>query len=131
MSARTADLADAAHGSQTHKLREEAHLKVLRLIQAQPHLNQRELAEQLGISLGKTNYLIKGLIEKGWVKANNFKNSDNKLGYLYQLTPSGLENKAKITLRYLARRTQEYQDLRAELEQLQHEVSSIGSGARP
>lgn len=101
---------------------EDAHLKVLRLLQSQPDLTQRELAERLDISLGKANYLLKGLAEKGWVKARNFKNSRNKWGYLYQLTPSGLEHKTRITVRYLARRLEEYQHLKAELEALQREI---------
>ncbi len=101
---------------------EDAHLRVLRVLQNQPDISQRELAEQLGVSLGKVNYLLKGLAGKGWVKARNFKNSRNKWGYLYQLTPAGVEQKTRITLRYLARRMEEYAHLKSELELLKREL---------
>ena len=75
---------------------QEIQLKVLRSLEENPEITQRELAAELGVSLGKTNYCLKALIEKGWVKANNFKNSNNKAAYAYLLTPRGLEEKARI-----------------------------------
>lgn len=111
----------SAH-QEVDRLHEAAHLKVMRLLQANEQLTQREIASELGISLGKVNYLLQGLAAKGWIKANNFRNSQNKWGYLYQLTPSGLEQKARITLRYLQRRMVEYESLKAEIAQLERDV---------
>ena len=96
---------------------------LLALIEQQPNLSQRELAREMGISLGKTNYCVKGLIEKGWLKAQNFKNSDNKIAYAYVMTPSGFSEKAKITARYLKNKIHEYEILKIEIEKLQQEVS--------
>ena len=100
----------------------ETHYQVLKLIESRPDISQRELAETLGISLGKTNYCLKALIDKGWVKANNFKNSNNKLAYIYVLTPKGLEQKAIITKKFLQRKIQEYEALKQEIEQLKNEI---------
>ena len=96
---------------------------LLTLIEQQPDLSQRELAREMGISLGKANYCIKGLIERGWLKARNFKNSDNKIAYAYLLTPSGFSEKAKITARYLKNKIDEYETLKVEIEKLRQEVS--------
>jgi EPS-associated MarR family transcriptional regulator len=114
--------------TEQQRLQEEAHLKVMRLLSDEPELSQRELAERLGISVGKTNFLLKGLIEKGLIKVHNFRNSQNRLGYLYQLTPSGLEHKAQITLRYLKRRMAEYEALEKELQQLEGELGQSSEG---
>ena len=103
----------------------ETHLKVLRKLEENPDITQRELAEVLGISLGKTNYCLKALIEKGWIKASNFKNSKNKAAYAYLLTPKGIERKAQITVHFLNRKADEYQALKQEIEQLQQEVAKI------
>ena len=92
------------------------------LIEQHPDLSQRELAREMGISLGKTNYCIKGLMEKGWLKARNFKNSNNKIAYSYVLTPSGFSAKAKITARYLKHKVYEYEALKIEIEKLRQEV---------
>ena len=109
---------------------DDIHYHLLRLLEERPDVTQRELAKTLGISLGKTNYCVKALLEKGWVKANNFKNSKNKLAYAYLLTPSGLEAKARITTRFLKRKVAEYEALKAEIEQLTAEVNQarVGSG---
>lgn len=88
-------------------------------------MTQRQLAKELGVSLGKTHYLISSLINVGWVKLANFKRSDNKLGYMYLLTPTGINEKAKITKKFLARKENEYQQLRREIEQLKSEVQSL------
>jgi EPS-associated MarR family transcriptional regulator len=101
---------------------QEIHLKVLRHLEANPEITQRELAQELGISLGKANYCMKALIQKGWVKANNFKNNKNKAAYAYLLTPKGIEHKAQITVRYLKSKLAEYEALKTEIEQLKAEV---------
>lgn len=100
----------------------ETNLKLLRYLEAHPQVSQRELAEHLGVSLGKANYCLKALIEKGLVKARNFKNNDNKRQFLYLLTPSGVEAKARITVSFLRRKMQEYEELKSEITQLQQEV---------
>jgi len=100
----------------------ETHLKVLRCLEENPEITQRELAQELGVSLGKVNYCLKALIQKGWIKANNFKNSKNKSAYAYLLTPKGIERKAQITVRYLRWKLQEYEMLKKEIDQLKTEV---------
>ena len=100
---------------------EYTHYKVLKILEQNPQVSQRELASELGVSLGKVNYCLKALIEKGLVKANNFKNSSNKLAYVYVLTPSGIEAKAKISMEFLQRKMEEYEVLGVEIEQLKKE----------
>ena len=104
-------------------MNEEISYRLFKLIEEDPDISQRELAKEMGISLGKTNYCLKGLMERGWLKARNFKNSNNKIAYAYVLTPRGLSEKAKITTRYLKRKVYEYERLKSEIEQLQKEVS--------
>ena len=103
---------------------EDTHYQLLRLLEQNPSATQREIAGELNMSLGKANYCLKGLVDKGWVKANNFKNSDNKAAYLYLLTPNGLKAKAGITLRYLQRKMDEYESLKVEIEELQSELNA-------
>ena len=108
---------------------EEAHFRVLQLIQDNPHLTQRELARQLGVSLGKANFCINALIQKGFIKAENFRRNDNKLGYLYVLTPAGLDEKARATVGFLRRKMSEYEALKVEIAHLQsviHDAREIG-----
>ena len=104
----------------------DIHLKVLRQIEANPEITQRELAKGLGVSLGKANYCLKALIDRGWVKANNFKNSEQKTAYAYLLTPSGIEEKARITVRFLKQRMRDYEQIKKEIEELEREVSNNG-----
>jgi EPS-associated MarR family transcriptional regulator len=104
-------------------MNEEISYKLLKLIEQQPDLSQRELAKEMGISLGKTNYCLKGLMDKGWLKARNFKNSNNKIAYAYVFTPKGLREKTKITARYLKRKASEFESLKSEIEKLRQEVS--------
>ena len=85
-------------------------------------MTQREIAKKLNVSLGKTHYLIKSLIDVGWVKLDNFQRSDNKLGYAYLLTPSGIIEKAVITAQFMKRKQQEYSELHLEIQQLQEEI---------
>ena len=99
-------------------------LRVLRALQQQPDLNQRQLAELLGVSLGKTNYLLRALLDKGLLKARNFRNSQNKLAYAYLITPTGLAEKAALTRGYLDRKSQEYEALKDEIEKIKAELAS-------
>ena len=96
----------------------------MRILQENPDLTQRELAERLGISVGGLNYCLKALMEKGLVKMKNFANSKNKFGYVYVLTPSGIAEKAAITHRFLQRKIEEYEVLSAEIEALKNECDS-------
>ncbi len=102
--------------------REAAHYRVLRLIEEQPEISQRELARVLGVSLGKTHYLLKALLDKGLVKANNFRRSDNKLAYAYLLTPSGIAAKLELTRAFLRLKEAEYQAALGEIERLRREL---------
>ena len=102
--------------------REAAHYRVLRLIEEQPEISQRELARVLGVSLGKTHYLLKALLDKGLVKANNFRRSDNKLAYAYLLTPSGIAAKLELTRAFLRLKEAEYQAAHGEIARLRREL---------
>lgn len=95
---------------------------VLRLLQAKPEMTQRELAQALGVSLGKTNYCLKALLEKGLLKVHNFQSSQRKLAYAYLLTPSGIAEKAALTGRFLQYKIAEFEALKAEIESLQDEA---------
>jgi EPS-associated MarR family transcriptional regulator len=101
---------------------QELQYRALKLLEQQPDLTQRQLAEELGVSLGKTHYLVKSLIDVGWVKLDNFQRSDNKWGYAYLLTPMGIVEKAAITARFLVRKQREYTQLQQEITELQEEV---------
>ena len=105
---------------------EDTHFRLLRLLEARPDMSQRDLARELGTSLGKINYCLNALIDRGLVKARNFRNSRNKLGYAYLLTPRGIDRKATIAVQFLKRKMAEYETLKAEIEQLQREVGKIG-----
>lgn len=96
-------------------------LHVLRLLEASPALTQREMAREMGISLGKANYCLRALLGKGFVKVQNFRNSPNKRGYVYLLTPEGVAAKASLTRDFLARKIEEYDALKLEIERLQRE----------
>jgi transcriptional regulator, AsnC family len=104
--------------------REAAHYRVLRLIEEQPEISQRELSRALGVSLGKTHYLLKALLDKGLVKADNFRRSDNKLAYAYLLTPSGIAAKLDLTRRFLRQQEDEYRAARAEIERIHKELEA-------
>jgi EPS-associated MarR family transcriptional regulator len=100
---------------------ESALLGVLRLLDASPRRTQREMARELGMSLGKANYLLRALLGKGFLKIQNFRNSSNKRGYTYFLTPEGVSAKAELTRRFLAVKIEEYDALRLEIERLRVE----------
>ncbi len=102
---------------------EDTHFRLLRLLEARPDMSQRDLARELGTSLGKINYCLNALIDKGLIKARNFRNSRNKLGYAYLLTPRGIDSKATIAVQFLKRKMSEYETLKTEIEQLQREIS--------
>ncbi len=102
-------------------------LKVLRLLNDKPEMTQRELSSRLGLSLGKTNFLMRAVVKRGLVKVQNFKNSHNKNAYLYYLTPSGMEEKARTTYFFLKRKMREYEQLEEEIRQLRKEASDIGA----
>ena len=105
--------------------------KILKALEENPEISQRDLAVHLGVSLGKTNFCLQVLMEKGWIKVKNFKNSKNKQAYAYLLTPSGIEEKATLTVRYLRRKMQEYEILKQEIEYLSKEVQNAESLTNP
>jgi EPS-associated MarR family transcriptional regulator len=109
---------------------EQAHFRVLQAIERNPDITQRELAEQLGLSLGKTNFLINALLEKGAIKMENFRRSDTKLKKIaYLLTPSGISERLRLTQGYLAAKRTEYENLRTEIEALERDATPPPRGA--
>ena len=107
---------------------EESHYKVLKILEQNPQISQRELASELGVSLGKVNYCVKALVDKGLVKAKNFKNSANKRAYFYVLTSKGVKEKSRISVRFLQHKMEEYEVLRREIEELKAELEVAASG---
>ncbi|ADE13129.1 MarR family EPS-associated transcriptional regulator [Sideroxydans lithotrophicus] len=103
-------------------LDETTHYSLLKTLEENPGLSQRDLAKRLGVSLGKINFCLNALVQKGSLKINNFRNSDNKLAYAYLLTPSGVEQKARMTVEFLKIKIREYERLRTEIEELQREA---------
>ena len=101
-----------------------AHLELLRLLEQHPDYSQRQLAVALGVSLGKTHYLLKAVLGKGWVKAQNFQRSDRKLGYLYVLTPHGVRQRLQLTQSFLARKEREYEMLKDQIVLLREELAA-------
>ena len=108
--------------------RNELRLRVLRALEANPELSQRQLAAELGVSLGGVNYALKALMERGFVKADNFRKSGNKVAYLYVLTPKGVAEKTSLATAFLGRKLEEYELLKQEIEALKGEVGSADSG---
>lgn len=108
-----------------HKdISDEYHLKVMQMIAKQPDISQRELAARLNVSVGKINYCMQALVAKGLVKIQNFRNSKNKIAYVYLLTPDGVASKAKLTMQYLKLRIKEYDALKEEIAQLKQDLDS-------
>lgn len=103
---------------------DEHHYKLLRLLESNPEMSQRQLARELGISLGKVNYCLRALIHKGWIKVDNFRNSQNKATYMYLLTRRGLEQKATLTVRFLQAKIKEYEALRMEIDRMRDELKA-------
>ena len=116
-------------------LTDEIRYRILRELERNPQLSQRELAGSLGVSVGKTNYCLKALVAKGLVKVENFRRSGNKLAYAYQLTPHGIADKARVTQRFLKLKLREYDELRSEIEELRREAAdpkqTDSSSSRP
>jgi EPS-associated MarR family transcriptional regulator len=105
-------------------LHDDLRYRILKQLEANPAISQRELAEALGVSLGRANYCLRALIDKGLVKVDNFRRKDNKLAYAYLLTPAGIADKVVVTRRFLQRKLTEYDVLKAEIEALQREVGA-------
>lgn len=113
------------HTTQTQtQTREDTYFRVLRILKENPDLTQRELAQKLGVSVGSLNYCLKALIEKGWIKMQNFSQSKNKFGYVYMLTPIGISEKAALTGNFLKRKLSEYEALKLEIASLKLEMQS-------
>lgn len=102
---------------------EDTRFRVLRLLQENPEISQRQIADALGVSLGGVNYCVRALVDKGLVKVKNFRNSENKIAYAYFLTPKGIAEKTALTARFLKRKMQEYELLKAEIESLKSEMN--------
>ena len=105
---------------------DETRYELIHLLETNPEMSQRDMARELGISLGKTNYCLRALIQKGWIKAANFKNSRNRTAYMYLLTPRGIEEKAKLTRQFLQIKVREYETLRDQIEHLRREAERQG-----
>ena len=118
---------NTAQGPET-SARDELRLRVLRALEGNPELSQRQLAAELGVSLGGVNYALKALVERGFVKADNFRKSGSKVAYLYVLTPKGIAEKSALATAFLGRKLEEYEVLRQEIEALKGEVDSDESG---
>jgi EPS-associated MarR family transcriptional regulator len=108
--------------TKTKQIQEDTHFRVLALLEKMPDVSQRDLAKALGVSLGGVNYSLRALVDRGMVKAQNFSKSDRKLAYAYVLTPQGLAEKTKLTARFLKRKMEEYEALRAEIDSLQNTI---------
>ena len=102
---------------------EDTYFRVMRILHESPDITQRELAKELGVSVSGLNYCLKALIDKGWVKIQNFSNNKNKLCYAYLLTPAGIVQKASLTGRFLQRKLQEYEALKQEIKQIKQEFN--------
>jgi len=100
--------------------------RLLKLLEANPELSQRQLAGELGVSVGKINFCLRALLQKGLVKVRNFRDSNNKLAYAYYLTPKGAQAKVRATAQFLQRKIKEYREIEREIEQLKREVRSDG-----
>jgi EPS-associated MarR family transcriptional regulator len=103
-------------------LSDEVRYSLLRLLEANPEMSQRDVARQLGMSLGKVNFCVQALVEKGLLKATTFKNSQRKAAYMYFLTPRGIREKGQVTARFLQKKVHEYEELRADIARIREEV---------
>lgn len=105
-------------------LDDETRYRLLKLLESKPELSQRELASEMGVSLGKINYCLRAVMDRGWVKVKNFTRHPNKRVYAYYLTSKGAEEKAKVTVRFFKRKLAEYEELKQEIEYLQLEAAA-------
>lgn len=126
---RTPHAAGDADNALPHGDADAARLAVLRLLAQQPELSQRELSQALGLSLGKTHYVLHALLDKGLVKARNFRRSDRKLAYAYVLTPNGLREKMSLTRSFLQRKEAEFEDLKRSIATLKSELDQSDRSA--
>jgi EPS-associated MarR family transcriptional regulator len=110
--------------SRRAKLQEDTNFRLMQLLHDNPHMSQREMAKALGISFGGINYCLNALIEKGLVKIHNFSQNQNKFGYAYLLTPTGISEKTVLTGSFLKRKLQEYKALKAEIKALKLEIKN-------
>ena len=108
-------------------LTDEMRYKLMRLLETNPQMSQRDAARELGVSLGKANFCLRALVRAGFVKATRFKNSRKKVAYMYLLTPRGIEAKAGVTVRFLQLRLREYEQLRTEIDQIRQEAKELAS----
>jgi EPS-associated MarR family transcriptional regulator len=123
MDERISQKASEPGAAESAAARDAPELELLRLLERHPEYSQRQMSNALGVSLGKAHYLLKALLDKGWVKARNFKRSENKVRYLYVLTPSGVREKVHLTHSFLACKEQEYNRLQAQIAALRAEVA--------
>ena len=107
--------------------KKDIHLDLLRKLEVNPEYTQRELSQEMGVSLGKINYCMKKLTEKGWVKLSNFSKNPKKVSYIYLLTPKGIEQKARLTFAFLERKLEEYEVLKNEISKLKLDVKKLQS----
>ena len=110
--------------------KKDIHLDLLRKLEVNPEYTQRELSREMGVSLGKINYCMKKLIEKGWVKLSSFSNNPNKVNYIYLLTPQGIEQKGRLTISFLKTKLQEYEILKNEISKLKQDAEKLQSGQK-
>jgi EPS-associated MarR family transcriptional regulator len=108
-------------------LTDEYRYRILKLLENNPTASQRDIARELGVSLGRVNYCLQALIEKGLIKMNNFRQNESKRAYLYYLTPKGVQEKTKVTVRFLKAKLDEYENLKLEVAQLQREAGKSGN----
>ena len=111
-------------------IKKEIHLDLLRKLEVSPELTQRELSKVMGVSLGKINYCMQKLIEKGWVKISNFSNNPNKVSYIYLLTPKGIEQKKILTISFLKIKLDEYEVLKSEINKLKQDAQKLHLGQK-
>ena len=111
-------------------LTDEYRYRILKLLESNPSASQRDIARELGVSLGRVNFCLQALVEKGLIKANNFRNSTTRQTYLYLLTPKGMQEKAKVTVRFLKVKLEEYEFIKAQVEELQKDATKIKRAQR-
>ena len=116
--------------SQRGKQQEETHFRVMRLLDEDPSISTREIAKKIGISNGAAYYCVTALVQKGFVKLKNFTQSKNKANYIYELTPRGIRAKAALTVSFLERKRNEYEDLKLEIERLESELG-VDEASKP
>ena len=105
-----------------HAYEEEIRYRLLKILAEEPQLGQREMAKRMGISLGKVNFCVSELAAKGWIKITRLKSARKKIPYIYMLTPKGLEEKGKLTVRFLKRKVSEYEEIKRQIEEIANEA---------